>query len=116
MISLPRNLRHEGPFWEFLDDLSALGIEVSETGGRHYALIAARSNQRWWLLPLDNRRAAAAGLEMIQPVTHAARLAKTGAQVIARFGPHAFLGTHTRNNILNTANLEHLRMVALRLG
>ena len=104
MKLLPTDIRCLLPFATFLDDLAALGIEVSEAGGRHYAVIAARSNQRWWLLPLDNRCAAAAGLEMMQPVTHAARLAKAGAQAIARFGPHAFLG----KGILRLSGLPNL--------
>jgi len=79
-------------FSDFLADISALGVVPVDRGGLRYALTAARSNPRWWLLPLDSRRAAAAGLEMLQPVTTAATLAKTVARGLARFGPHGLLG------------------------
>ena len=72
--------------------MAALGVIPVGHEGQRYAVVAARSNPRWWLLPLDNRRATATGLEMLQPVTPAARLAKAGARTIARFGPHVLLG------------------------
>lgn len=80
------------PFRAFLADMAALGITPVTRGGRVYAVIAARSNLRWWLLPLDNRRAAAAGLEMLQPISTAAMVAKTGARILARCGPKGLLG------------------------
>lgn len=42
---------------------------------------------------MDNRRAAAAGLEMLQPVSRAAKVAKTVARAIAIAGPKRFLGS-----------------------
>ena len=80
------------PFALFLGDMEALGVTPVPAGGVPYAVVAARSNPRWWLLPLDNRRAAAAGLEMLQPVTRAAQLAKLAARGIARLGPAGWLG------------------------
>ncbi|WP_323039890.1 hypothetical protein [Gemmobacter sp.] len=79
-------------FSAFLDDLAVLGVTPVAQGGQRYAVIAARSNPRWWLLPIDNRRAAAAGLQMLQPVTRSARIAKTIACGVARCGPHSLLG------------------------
>lgn len=92
MKPLPGNILGSQQFTAFLTDLAALGVQPVITGGRRFAVIAARSNPRWWLLPLDNRRAAAAGLEMLQPVTRAAQAAKTMARGMARFGLHRFLG------------------------
>lgn len=89
---LPENIRESVPFREFLNDLGALGVTQVFWGGVQFAVIAARSNPRWWLVPLDNRQAAAAGLEMLQPVTQSARLAKAVAGVIALFGPRSLLG------------------------
>lgn len=83
----------EEPFTSFLADLEAIGVEPAKGGGESYAIVAARSNPRWWLLPLGNRQAAAAGLDMFQPVTFSAGLAKSWSQLMARFGPHSFVGT-----------------------
>lgn len=80
------------PFQAFLADMAALGVTPVVEGGRAYAVIAARSNARWWLLPIDNRGAARAGLEMLQPVSWTARVAKTMAGWVAQLGPHRFLG------------------------
>lgn len=92
MKSLPDDIRNAGPFRAFLDDMATLGVTPVTGGGEPYAVVAARSNQRWWLLPLDSRRAAMAGLEMLQPVTRTAQLAKQGARAIARHGPLGWLG------------------------
>lgn len=63
-----------------------------DRGGLRYAIVAGRSNPRYWLLPLDARRPAAAALEMLQPIAPAAKLAKRLARGVARFGPLHFLG------------------------
>lgn len=92
MKPLPKHIRDADPFREFLLDLDALGASSISSGGTPYTVIAARSNPRWWLLPSDNGRVAAAGLEMLQPVTRAAKMAKIIARLMARFGPKRFLG------------------------
>lgn len=92
MKLLPNDIMRARPFAAFLDDMSQLGMELVEHGGGRYAVIAARSNPRWWLLPLDSRKGAAAGLEMLQPVTRAAKVAKIVARALAHFGPLYFLG------------------------
>ena len=92
MKKVPADTLNAKPFRAFLTDVAALGVKPVEQSGQHYAVISARSNPRWWLLPLQNRRAAAAGLEMLQPVTKAATLAKAVARGLARFGPHRMLG------------------------
>jgi hypothetical protein len=92
MKPLSDDIRRALPFAAFLNDLGGLGVEPVAQGGQRYAVIAARSNLRWWLLPLDSRPAAAAGLDMLQPVTHAAKLAKKAARGLALLGPHALLG------------------------
>ena len=80
------------PFQAFLADLEALGVTLVEEGGRAYVVIAARSNLRFWLLPLDNARVATAGLEMLQPVNHTAKAAKFVASAMAKLGFYRFLG------------------------
>ena len=92
MKPLSDDIRYALPFAAFLNDLGCLGVEPVAQGGQRYAVIAARSNLRWWLLPLDSRPAAAAGLDMLQPVTRATKLAKTAARGLALLGPHALLG------------------------
>lgn len=89
---LPDYTWGEPPLRAFFEDICALGVERVSGGGLPYAVVAARSNPRWWMLPLSCRRAAAAGLEMIQPVTKAARLSKFAARGIARVGPLRWLG------------------------
>ncbi len=92
MNSLHDRIRKAPSFIAFLDDMAELGVMPVKYGGRSYAVIAARSNPRWWLLPLDNHEAAASGLELMQPITHAAKVAKFVASRIARFGPLSLLG------------------------
>ncbi len=92
MRRLPEEIREAQPFCAFLADLAALGVVPVSEGGLRYAVIAARSNPRWWLLPLEDGRSAAAGLEMLQPVTMTARLAKIVARGLAHLGPHRILG------------------------
>ena len=87
----------EEPFTSFLADLKAIGVRPSQGSGERYAIVAARSNPRWWLLPLSNRRAASAGLDMLQPVTLSARLAKSWTQLMARFGSQSLVGTKRIN-------------------
>lgn len=83
------------PFSEFLLDLKVVGVEPSESVGCRFALVKARSNARWWLLPLDHRRAASAGLEMLQPVTLTATIAKAWTQAMSRFGPRRLIARQT---------------------
>lgn len=92
MRPLPDDFWGAPPLRAYSEDICALGVERVSGGGLPYAVVAARSNPRWWMLPLDSRRAAAAGLEMMQPVTQAARLGKYAARGIARFGPLRWLG------------------------
>lgn len=83
---------YSAPFQSFLGDLAKLGVEPVDYGGRLFAVIEARSNRRWWLIPLDDRRAATSGLEMLQPVSYGASAAKILSQLITRFGPYGLLG------------------------
>lgn len=92
MKELSDDIRCTDAFQDFLGDLAAVGVEPVTRGGIPYAVFGARSNPRWWLLPLDNRRAAASALEMFQPMTFAAQTAKTLACALTRYGPHRFLG------------------------
>ncbi len=78
-------------------------VSVDE-GGQCYAVIAARSNARWWLIPLGNSRAAAAGLEMLQPISLPAKIAKIMALIITKFGSQCLLG----KGILRLSGLPNL--------
>lgn len=93
MEQLPDNIRSTDAFPGFLGDLAAVGVEPVARGGIPYVVFGARSNPRWWLLPLDNRRAAASALDMFQPMTFSAKSAKTLARALTRYGPLGFLGT-----------------------
>lgn len=71
---------------EFILDLACLSIVPRSEGGADYAVIEARSNARWWLIPLEDRRLAMAGLEMLQPISRGARIAKASARMLAKLG------------------------------
>lgn len=74
------------PFDAFLGELEALGVRAVTSGGESFTVVAARSNPRWWLIPRDRGAACArAGLEMFQPTTLAARLAKSALQFRTRY-------------------------------
>lgn len=96
----PRNILPEitttAPFEAFLDDIESIGVRPTTIGGHLYAVVAARSNLRWWLLPLEGGGSTSAGLEMLQPVTMIAALAKSWVQTMARFGLTQFVGKHLR--------------------
>lgn len=83
--------RAQPPYEAFLQDLKAFGVVEVPSAGLAYAQIKARSNERWWLLPLSKRTCAVAGLEMLQPVSLPARLAKAFARLVARYGPLSWL-------------------------
>ena len=76
MSTPSKKLNSSPPFRAFLADIATLGVTQVGRAGVRYSVIKARSNPRWWLLPQDERRAAAAGLEMLQPITRAAKVAK----------------------------------------
>lgn len=70
------------PFREFLDDIATLGVVPVSQGGIRFLVVAARFNARWWLLPIDSPKAAASGLEMLQPVSVGARVVKATMRAI----------------------------------
>jgi hypothetical protein len=72
--------------------MASLGVYPSRTGAR-YGVFGARSNPRWWLTPLDRGGECAwAGLDMFQPVTRTARIAKSAVNLCARYAPAALPG------------------------
>lgn len=86
------------PFHAFLADLACLGVEVTfpEAPGSHtYGCLRARSNERWWLTPLSERKATRAGLAMFQPTTSKSKVVKaaTSGLVTLGLGP-TVLRTH----------------------
>lgn len=92
MRGLSAQIRTAAPFEAFLADLATLGVTPVDDAGSTYGVFAAHSNLRWWLLPLENRRVSAAGLEMLQPVSRAAKVAKWIARLLAQSGPRRLLG------------------------
>lgn len=65
----------------FLEDIACLGVVPTVAGpsGMAFGLFRARSNDRYWLVPLTPRGATKAGFGMLQPVTRSAKLAKRAA-------------------------------------
>ena len=76
-------------FAEAMFDLRVLGIEPSERGDC-YGLVAARSNPRWWILPLSSSAQTRAGLELFHPATLAAQVIKSGAAFACSLGLQRF--------------------------
>lgn len=77
-----------------MDDIAALGLEFSthpEPEALPYALIGARSNQRWWLLPLGNRRVTVSGMALFQPIVFSAKMLKGCAVAASNLGLSFFL-------------------------
>lgn len=97
MKLLPKDIFEAPPFQAFLADIAALGVTPVLENGELFTVIAARSNPRWWLLPLDARKAYISGLEMQQPITVAAKIAKAVARGLARYAPiHLYSRYHLR--------------------
>ncbi len=84
------------PYDAFLQDLACVGVRTVGRGaaGRPYAVLAARTNRRWWLLPLSERSATLSGLAMFQPLTTGARLARAGVSALARTGLYTRFARH----------------------
>jgi len=71
--------------------MEALGLGVTPhpvPGARCYAVIVARSNARWWLVPLNTGRLTASGLALYQPISVGGRLLKAAAVTLSRLNLH----------------------------
>lgn len=73
-------------FAEALGDLAALGVVEDGHGGAAFGVIRARSNARWLILPLDDRRQAQSGLDLFQPASASAQAARLGARILCHLG------------------------------
>lgn len=73
-------------FTEALNDLSALGISEDVRHGSPFGLIRARSNARWWIVPLESSRHAASGLDLFQPASASAKVIKAAARISCQLG------------------------------
>lgn len=73
-------------FAEALGDLSALGVVENHHRGVAFGVIGARSNPRWLILPVGDRKQARSGLDLFQPASASARIAKLGAATFCRMG------------------------------
>lgn len=93
-----------GPFRAFIADIAMLGVVPVSQGGMRYLVVAARSNARWWLLPIDSRRAATSGLEMLQPISYSARVAKTTMRAFLQLRLNVLL----RNQVMRLSGLPNL--------
>ncbi|KJS28792.1 MAG: hypothetical protein VR64_22895 [Desulfatitalea sp. BRH_c12] len=74
-------------FREAIDDLKSQGLRVMAQpapGAQAYAIVGGRSNARWWLVPLQNRRVTASGMALFQPLLTSARLMKAAAGLMIR--------------------------------
>jgi hypothetical protein len=94
-------------FKRALAEIIALGFSVSDhytPGSVAYNIISGRSNARWWLVPLTNRRVAVNGLSMFQPMIRSSKLFKCFAVVTGSVGL-ASLWTRKKIYISGTTQL-----------
>lgn len=76
------------PFKAFLADIKTQGVNLvsADEQGIPYAILPARNNARWWLVPIKNSKEAVNGLDMFQPVTGEAKCMKFVVQGLTRLG------------------------------
>lgn len=67
------------PFQAFLGDIATLGIVPGDQRVTQFGVVSARSNERYWLIPIRPRAAALAGFALVHPVTWRAALIKAVA-------------------------------------
>jgi len=76
-------------FQDAIADIATLSVQVHQhptAGAKPYAVVGGRSNARWWLIPLENRRVAVSGLALFQPLLASARAMKTAASFLSVVG------------------------------
>jgi hypothetical protein len=83
---MPMVFETSAPFQDFLGDVCSLGIVPGGDQATEYGVIFARSNQRYWLIPLHPKTAALAGFALFHPVTWRASVAKATAVLAVRVG------------------------------
>jgi len=72
-----------------LSDINCLGVPVlvpTLPNTQPYAVVSGRSNARWWLVPLANRRVAASGFALFQPQLVSARIIKWVVCILSLLG------------------------------
>jgi len=85
-------------FKDAMADIATLGVHVHQhptAGAKPYAVVGGRSNARWWLIPLENRRVAASGLALFQPLLAGARALKSAASLLSVVGLSRLWARHT---------------------
>jgi len=88
-VIMPSALFANPVFQEALAELEGLGFRVSEKprpGAKPYGIIGGRSNQRWWLIPLEDSRLTINGLAMFQPIVASAKVIKSAAIITSKLG------------------------------
>jgi hypothetical protein len=83
------SLFNNSVFRDALAEIEALGFRVSDKPSHDstpYGIIGGRTNQRWWLVPLNDRRLTISGLALFQPVTTSAKLLKSAAVMASNLG------------------------------
>ena len=76
-------------FKDALAEIEGLGFHVSDRstpGAIRYGIIGGRSNQRWWLVPLNDRRLTVSGLALFQPIVSSAKVLKSAAVMASTLG------------------------------
>lgn len=71
-----KHWRNQNPFDDFLEDLKTVGVQTVLEKGAQYAVIPARTNERWILTPLKNAKVANSGLAFLHPMNKSAKVGK----------------------------------------
>jgi hypothetical protein len=83
------DLFSDAVFREAVADIESFGVRVlsaPQAGTTEYGIVGARSNTRWWLIPLESGRLAASGLALFQPLLANARRMKAAATFLSGIG------------------------------
>lgn len=109
-MTISSSLLNNPVFNSALAEIEGLGFRVfhrSVPGARPYGIIGGRSNERWWLVPLDDSRLTVSGLALFQPIVSSAKLLKRVAVIVSKLGlSSAFLSE--RVYISGGSNLEDI--------
>lgn len=88
ILRLAVTVTHSNPtFAAARDDLVGLGFEVAlapTSSTRPFAVIAGRTNARWWLLPVESGALLRSGLALFQPASRSAALLRFVATAASR--------------------------------
>ncbi len=104
-----QNIFSHPVFIDAIKDIESLGVKITEHPTEDsvpYAVLGGRSNARWWLIPLTNKKVTIAGLALFQPLLTNAKLIKKLVTILSYLGL-GWLWAKPRIYISNTTNVAN---------